>query len=186
MKHSMKEKERIINNYMKKLDISREEAESLYSFDFEGAEEETSKILTEKAKKNLKSFYVVSDANTQRHRKHTEDPDKTSILSMCETALKNNSALIKEVTPEKTIDFTYNGTPYNFKLTKHNSYKGIRESKATKRKIDIQKAEILAWIKSSLETDPSINTILVQTETAINFNKAETNYTLALTKTRVK
>ena len=177
----MKEKERIINNYMKKLDISKEEAEELYSFDFEGAENDVVDNLTKLAKDNLKSNYVCSQVDVKRHRNHVENPTKTLIISMCDTALKTIAAIDITIAPEKEIEFKYKGTPYNLKLTKHNKYVGIKETKDAKRKVNAQKAEILASIVESLKTDPSISNILVQTETKVNFNVAETNYTIALT-----
>lgn len=184
MKNSIKEKEKFINLYMKKLQLNRKEAEELYIFDFEGGENQIVDTYTQLAKKNLKNNYVASKVGIERKRKHIEDPSKISIISLCEIALKNMAATDIAIVPEKTIDFKVEGTPYTIKLTKHNSYVGIKESKATKRKVNAQKAAILAEVVKSLETNPAISDILVQTETKVNFNIAAINYTLALTAHR--
>lgn len=186
MKHSKEMKEKIIKNYMKKLDISYEEAIDLYAFDYLGAENEYAQNLTAKFKESgIRIQGSLADRHEARGSRTTKaNPTKAGITTLAVSALEAISASNITHVPEKTIDFIYKSKSYTLKLTKHNTYKGIKETKAAKRKVDLAKAEIISSIVSSLTTDSTITDILVQTETAINFNIAETNYTLALTAHR--
>ena len=187
MKINAKEKERIIKNYMIKLDLTEEEANELFSFDFEGAVNQTVEELSQKASL-LPRYYerIVKDDSEMPKKTRPRKPDETkaAITTYAETAITAIGATNITSVPEKTIDFSFNSKTYTLKLTKHNKYIGIAESKSTKRKVDETKAAILNAIAAELNKDSNINTLLIQTETKINFNIAETNYTLALTAHR--
>lgn len=187
MRITAKEKEKIIKNYMLKLQLTEEEANELFAFDYEGATNQTVEELSLKASQ-MPRYYerIVKDDSekTKKSRPRKADETKASITTYAESAITSLGASAITTIPEKTIDFTYNSRAYTLKLTKHNKYVGIKESKAEKRKVDIDKAAILASIVSVLSEDSNITDILTQTETKINFNIAETNYTLALTAHR--
>ena len=187
MKHSIKEKEKIIKNYMEKLDLTEEEALDLYAYDFEDGVNLEAEELNRRASL-LPRWYeriVKDDSETpKKSRPRKPDETKAAITSYAEEGLTALGVTDCVTVPEKTIDFTYNNRKFGLKLTKHNTYKGIAESKATKRKVDMDKAAILTNIVNIFSADSNITNILVQTETKINFNVAETNYTLALTAHR--
>ena len=185
MKHSIKEKERIIKNYMEKLQLTEEEALDLYSFDFEGADNSEVNKLTNLASQ-LPRMYEreVKPDSEKKSRPRKPDATKAEIINTAESALAEFASNIS-IVPEKTIDFIYNSTSYNLKLTKHNTYKGIAEPKSAKRKVNTDKEYILNTIVAKLYcADYEVTDILVQTETKINFNINSTNYTLALTAHR--
>lgn len=188
MKHSIKEKERIIKNYMEKLDLTEEEALDLYAYDFEGAVNSDADCLNAKAKLMPRNYerIVKDDSETpKKTRPRKPNATKADIITISTEALTSLSATISATVPEKTIDFTYNSKTYSLKLTKHNTYVGIKESKSAKRKVNADKEKILNAIVAKLYcSDYDVTDILVQTETKINFNIAETNYTLALTAHR--
>lgn len=185
MRFSTKEKERIINNYMKKLDISYDEAIDLFAYDFEGAENCEATCLEEKSKTMSRRYErEVKPDSEKKSRPRKPDATKAEIINTAESALTEFASNIS-VVPEKTIDFTYNSVSYNLKLTKHNTYKGIAEPKTAKRKVNADKEYILNTIVAKLYcADYEVTDILVQTETKINFNINSTNYTLALTAHR--
>ena len=188
MRITAKEKEKIIKNYMLKLQLTEEEALELFAFDYEGATNQTVEELSEKAKE-MPRFYeriVKDDSETpKKTRQRKPNEIKAAITSTAESALISLGATALTTIPEKTIDFTYNSKTYTLKLTKHNTYVGIKETKAEKRKVNTDKDTILTSIVAKLYcADYDVTDILVQTETKINFNIAETNYTLALTAHR--
>lgn len=188
IKHSLKEYNKIIDNYMKKLSLTLEEAEELYAFDYLNAVSAASQTVdkyTELAKKNCKIYEreVKPDSTAKRTRTTAPNETKDLIIKTAETAL-THFATILTLVPEKTIDFTFESKTYTLKLTKHNTYVGIKESKAAKRKVNANKAFIINEISNELSKNPSVTNLLIQTETKINFNISDINYTLALTEHR--
>ena len=185
MRFSTKEKERIINNYMKKLDISYDEAIDLFAYDFKGAENSEATCLENKSRTMSRRYErEVKPDSEKKSRPRKPDATKAEIINTAESALTEFASNIS-IVPEKTIDFTYNSISYNLKLTKHNTYKGIAESKTSKRKVNVDKEYILNTIVAKLYcADYEVTDILVQTETKINFNINSINYTLALTAHR--
>jgi hypothetical protein len=184
--HTNKEKAAIIENYMKKLSISLEEAEELYAFDFLNEPNSEADLLTKLAHENgTDKIYEreVKADKPKRTRARKTDNTKLYISDIAKDKIAE-FATITSYVPEKTIDFIFEEKSYTLKLTKHNSYVGIKESKAEKRKVNAPKAFILNELSNVFSHEEQITKLLVQTETKINFNFAETNYTLALTAHR--
>lgn len=117
---TIKQKEREIAQYMKKLDISRAEAEQLWlddQEDFIGAEGEE---MTQKAKK-IKNYTQGEKSKRKRApRERKVDNDKKYLLALVATLYEGLDTI--EITGRKTeteISFSYGSENYTLKLTKH-------------------------------------------------------------------
>lgn len=121
-------KEQEIQKYMKKLDISREEAEQMW------LDDHSLEVLPEVAEIELKASKVRRYEKSDTPRKKTErvrkiDPIKVEIIATLarnitrvvyseenEDFYVDNVAIVK---PEKEITFTLKGDSYSVTLTKH-------------------------------------------------------------------
>lgn len=129
----MKEKE--IQKYMEKLDISREEAEQLWEDDHEGYESPEMKEMERKSKQ-IKRYEKSEGVKKRTPKKKEEDPIKREIiatiannLSRCvfdtleEPICYNEPHLIHVRNPERYIDFKVGEDNYTITLTKHRASK---------------------------------------------------------------
>ena len=114
------DKEKTIQNYMKSLQISREEAEQLYLDDlndFIGEE-------GEKMQASAKQFQHREKSDKPRQntkpKERKIDADKKTLFDMVHQFLQKNKAL-KDITTktETEITFSYKDSIYTWKLTKH-------------------------------------------------------------------
>ena len=113
------EKMEIINNYIQKLKISKEEAEQLFCSDFEGEEPPEIAILTKKAKV-IKRYEQSAKPRANSTRERKVDNDKLYILMEIErvfTDVLHCSNINRET--ETEIKFSYNDNNYTLKLTKN-------------------------------------------------------------------
>ena len=116
----MTTKEQEIKNLMSSLNITKEEAVELWTFDHsETAKNEEVERLTEKANKNIKTREQSSVTHKNYKRERKVDIDKKAILEVVNTALFNVYNVVGEVKTETEINFNYNGNNYTLKLTKH-------------------------------------------------------------------
>lgn len=114
------EKENIILNYMKSLDIDRAEAEQMFEDDYSDTILPEVAELTKKAKQNIKN-YTEGDKthNKGKNRVRVVDNEKLQLLQIMGTALTSNGCLKTEIEKEVNLHFTFNGNAYSIKLTKH-------------------------------------------------------------------
>ena len=122
------DKEKIIKDYMKKLGISREEAEQLYEDDLEDFIGEEGEAMTEKAK----AIKIRGDSE-EKKKKTTRQPKidelKVSILQYIADRMQSRHCCIEEDewdfdkifirNPQKEITFTVDNCEYSLTLTKH-------------------------------------------------------------------
>ena len=122
------DKEKIIKDYMKKLGISREEAEQLYEDDLEDFIGEEGEAMTEKAK----AIKIRGDSE-EKKKKTTRQPKidelKVSILQYIADRMQSRHCCIEEdewdfdkifiKNPQKEITFTVDDCEYSLTLTKH-------------------------------------------------------------------
>ena len=122
------DKEKIINDYMKKLGISREEAEQLYEDDLEDFIGEEGEAMTEKAK----AIKIRGDSE-EKKKKTTRQPKidelKVSILQYIADRMQSRHCCVEEdewdfdkifiKNPQKEITFTVDDCEYSLTLIKH-------------------------------------------------------------------
>ena len=117
----MTEKEKAIENYMKTLSLTREEAEQLWEDD--NSDEILPEVaeLTEKAKKNLKRQYEINPdkkrkASTKERKVNTT---KKFLLEKFAETLINLGIEEMQTKTETEISFEYDNKKYTLKLTEH-------------------------------------------------------------------
>ena len=115
---SKSEKEKIILDYMKKLDISREEAEQLFEDDNSTSVLPEVKAIEEKAKECKRRYEHKFEPRKPVKRERKVDEDKKELLTIIERAISNVCS-IEEIVNETEIKFSYNGNSYSIKMTKH-------------------------------------------------------------------
>ena len=115
---SKSEKEKIILDYMKKLDISREEAEQLFEDDNSTSVLPEVKAIEEKAKECKRRYEHKFEPRKPVKRERKVDEDKKELLTIIEQAISNVCS-IEEIVNETEIKFSYNGNSYSIKMTKH-------------------------------------------------------------------
>lgn len=122
------DKEKIIKDYMKKLGISREEAEQLYEDDLEDFIGEEGEAMTEKAK----AIKIRGDSE-EKKKKTTRQPKidelKVSILQYIADRMQSRHCCVEEdewdfdkifiKNPQKEITFMVDNCEYSLTLTKH-------------------------------------------------------------------
>ena len=122
------DKEKIIKDYMKKLGISREEAEQLYEDDLEDFIGEEGEAMTEKAK----AIKIRGDSE-EKKKKTTRQPKidelKVSILQYIADRMQSRHCCVEEdewdfdkifiKNPQKEITFTVDDCEYSLTLIKH-------------------------------------------------------------------
>lgn len=121
-----REKEKIIKDYMEKLDLSREEAEQLYLDD--NSDELTPEQIELEAKAKAAGTvgaYTVTEKVKERTtvKERKVDSAKLEILQGLMTELELQGA--EDITPENEvkIHFTLGGENYSITLTKHRKSK---------------------------------------------------------------
>lgn len=112
-------KEQQIENYMKSLQISREEAEQLWEDDQEDYIGEEGEQMSQKAKENRR-YEQSAEKKERKPREKKIDKDKVKIISFLQRAMIDSDALnIVIKNEQREITFTYNGAEYSLTLTKH-------------------------------------------------------------------
>ena len=112
-------REETILNYMKSLDISREEAEQLYEDDLEDFIGDEGEQMTKKAKE-IRRYEQADKPKEKKKREVKLDEDKVKIIDFLAKVMVDSDALeIFVKNPQKEITFQYNGCEYSLNLVKH-------------------------------------------------------------------
>lgn len=110
-------KEETIKKYMEKLDLSFEEALSLW----EDEQEDNLPNLTPEQQAVAKEMAQADrkKETTPRKRERKPDDDKRELIKMFEQVLDGAAVKVRKVTnPEREIEFDYNGNRYRLTLSK--------------------------------------------------------------------
>lgn len=110
-------KEQQIENYMKSLKISREEAEQLWEDDQEDFIGEEGEEMTRKAKE-VKRYEKGDKPRAKAKKERKIDENKKYLLDIVHKALEP-FVKITEIKTETEIKFVHNDEEYTIKLTKH-------------------------------------------------------------------
>lgn len=115
----MSQKEKEIQTFMEKYDLTKEEATQLWREDNEEIQNAEIEEMTKKAKENIKRY----EKNTSKERKKTTrerkvDIEKGTILGWFKECLKDRQIESRQEN-EVALHFQYNGNEYSIKLTKH-------------------------------------------------------------------
>lgn len=117
------EKEKIILNHMRALDISREEAEQL----FEDDEKDWIGADGEKMTQDAKSIRRYEQADKTKRKRSTpvrkENPEKRNILSELHKTLVGIADCATVTNPERIITFTIGENDYEVTLTQKRKQK---------------------------------------------------------------
>lgn len=120
-------KQEEIARYMKKLGLSREEAEQLWLDDNSNVETEEQKELGAKAKKNgtdkVTARKVTDPAGKTRTREKKVDADKRLLMQDLFEMFASGRQNAVLINPERQIDFEHNGKRYSVTLTQHRDKK---------------------------------------------------------------
>jgi len=119
MKITAEQKEKEILNYMKTLDLTREEAEQLWEDDNSDEMTPEQAELTAKAKELGRHMGESMKERKPREKVRKVDEEKKMILAEFAESLNGINAEITEVKTETEITFKYGGNVYTVKLTKH-------------------------------------------------------------------
>ena len=113
----MNEKEKTIQLYMSKLDLSREEAEQMW----QDAQEDNLPDLTAEQKAVAKEMAQADrkKESTPRKRERKPDDDKRELIKKLKELLDSVADEMCKVTnPEREIEFNYNNNRYRLTLSK--------------------------------------------------------------------
>lgn len=118
-------REQQIEQYMKSLQISREEAEQLYEDDQEDFIGEEGEQMTAKAKE-VRRYEQSAEKKVRKPREKKIDQEKVNIVDFVWVCMLNNSHLIdfkfenvNVIKPQKEITFRVGENEYSLTLTKH-------------------------------------------------------------------
>lgn len=110
-------KEKTIQLYMSKLDLSREEAEQMWLDE----QEDNLPELTAEQKKVVKEMSQADrkKETTPRKRERKPDEDKRTLIGIINNYLQIEEATsVTVINPEREIEFNYNGNKYRLTLSK--------------------------------------------------------------------
>lgn len=113
----MNEKEKTIQLYMSKLDLSREEAEQMW----QDEQEDNLPDLTAEQKAVAKEMAQADrkKESTPRRRERKPDDDKRELIKKLKELLDSTADEVCKVTnPEREIEFNYNNNRYRLTLSK--------------------------------------------------------------------
>lgn len=113
----MNEKEKTIQLYMSKLDLSREEAEQMW----QDEQEDNLPDLTVEQKAVAKEMAQADrkKESTPRKRERKPDDDKRELIKKLKELLDSTADEVCKVTnPEREIEFNYNNNRYRLTLSK--------------------------------------------------------------------
>lgn len=115
-------REQQIEQYMKSLQISREEAEQLYEDDQEDYIGEEGEQMTEKAKE-IRRYEQSAEKKERKPREKKIDQEKVEIIDFLYTEILNNGHIefenVNVIKPQKEITFRIGENKYSLTLTKH-------------------------------------------------------------------
>lgn len=113
------DKEKAIQNYMKSLGISREDAEQLWEDDQADYIGEQGEEMTLKAKE-IRRYEQSAEKKERKPREKKLDEDKVKIINFLQRVMIDSDALNVEIKNEqREITFIFNDAEYSLTLTKH-------------------------------------------------------------------
>lgn len=112
------EKEKLIEQYMKSLGISKEEALQLWEDDQNDFIGEQGEEMTKKAKE-VKRYEQATEKKSCKPKERKIDEEKGYLLGCVKAVLENLGALVISVKTETEISFNFKNSEYTLKLTKH-------------------------------------------------------------------
>ena len=113
------DKEKAIQNYMKSLGISREDAEQLWEDDQADYIGEDGEQMTKKAKE-IRRYEQSTEKKERKPREKKLDEDKVKIINFLQRVMIDSDALNIEIKNEqREITFIFNNAEYSLTLTKH-------------------------------------------------------------------
>lgn len=120
---TLEQKEKEIKSYMKKLDLTYEEAVELWEDDHSDIIIPEVEEMTKKAKENFKAYVTtekVKNKTIKRERK--VDNDKLYLFDIIKTAL-TDTVTDTRLKNEVELNFNFKNENYTLKLTKHRNKK---------------------------------------------------------------
>lgn len=114
---SKSEKEKAILGYMKKLDISREEAEQLFEDDENDFIGEEGEQMTKQAKKAGR-HYEQKGERKKSTRERKVDTDKHELMQCVQFGIEEIVQNL-QIKTENECSFSFNGCEYSLKIIKH-------------------------------------------------------------------
>jgi len=112
-------REQQIEQYMKSLQISREEAEQLYEDDQEDFIGEEGEQMTAKAKE-VRRYEQSAEKKARKPREKKLDEDKVKIIKfLYDEMLSGGLDKVEIKNEQREITFAYNDAEYSLTLTKH-------------------------------------------------------------------
>lgn len=114
---SKSEKEKAILDYMKKLDISREEAEQLFEDDENDFIGEEGEQMTKQAKKAGR-HYEQKGERKKSTRERKVDTDKHELMQCVQFGIEEIVQNL-QIKTENECSFSFNGCEYSLKIIKH-------------------------------------------------------------------
>ena len=113
----MTEKEKTIQTYMEKLDLTREEAEQMWQDEQDDNLPELTAEQKAVEKEMMRADRKKEDKPRTRERK--PDADKREIMKTLDGALRDLvDSVVVIINPEREIEFEYNGNLYRLTLSK--------------------------------------------------------------------
>lgn len=121
------DKEKAIQNYMKSLGISREDAEQLWEDDQADYIGEQGEEMTLKAKE-IRRYEQSTEKKERKPREKKIDQEKVAIIDFIWSCMLNNTHLLENLlevdnvnvaNPQKEITFRVGENEYSLTLTKH-------------------------------------------------------------------
>lgn len=111
-----------IENFMKTLEISKEEAIQMWLDDNDYTINETVEELTDKAKKNIKRYEQSTNARKKATKERKVDEEKKYLLNILAEAIKTENC-IDSMKNEAEFSFHHGENAYTVKLIKHRKAK---------------------------------------------------------------
>ena len=115
-------KEQEIKNYMKNLDISKEEAEQLWEDDHADYVSPEMAEMERKAKQ-IKRYEKSDTPRKKTVKERKVDEEKKHILRCAKVLVEGLGATVTAVKNEAEFSFTFNENSYTLKLIKHRAPK---------------------------------------------------------------
>lgn len=117
-------KEQTIANYMKSLNISREEALQLWEDDQKDFIGEAGEEMTKKAKELRRYEKADRPTKEKKPKERKVDNEKKSIIEALAETIKNIGADDVALENELKVHFKLNGNDFTITLTRHKKKKG--------------------------------------------------------------
>ena len=112
-----------LENLMKTLDLTKEEAIETWLDDNDYTTNETVEELTAKAKKEIKRYEKSEKTRKPSTKERKVDEEKKAFLNGFRIFTEGKGGVVTNVKNEAEFSFTYQGTEYTVKLIKHRAKK---------------------------------------------------------------